>query len=297
MPTKKRVTVRNSETFRLKSKIVKDTFTIDVQLPPSYATSGRTYPTLYVTDGADCFDLSSGILHLLSLEDAVPEMIVVAIGYGVDNFDLVNNHRIRDYTPSQGIPVMPAGLPPAPPMGGEAPDFYGGGAPEFLAFIRSELIPRIETSYRANPEQRAYSGISLGGLFGAYVLFHEPDTFSRYLISSPSLWWGERVTLAYEQTYAQNHADLAARVYLSVGTWEEFHLASPGAPPPLRPLADWELEISGGFRMVSNLRELAAALNSRGYPSLKLLCREEEGGHTSSQPGAAAKGLMWLFQN
>jgi uncharacterized protein len=288
MTTKKRVTVRNSETFRMKSKYVKDTFKIDVQLPRSYATSDQTYPTVYFTDGDDAFDLASGILQMLAMDRAIPEMILVGIGYGADSFDMVNNHRNRDYPPTQTEVLTAPGVPAIPPI--------GGGAPDFLRFIRAELMPRIETSYRSNPAQRVFSGVSFGGLFGTYVLFHQPDTFSRYLISSPSLYWDNRVSLAFEQAYAQSNADLAARVYFSVGTWEEPNLLSPESSHPLRPLTDWELANFASAQQVTNMRALVACLRSRGYPNLRFTCREEEGGHTSSQPGAITKGLMWLFQ-
>jgi uncharacterized protein len=65
-----------------------------------------------------------------------------------------------------------------------------GGADKFLRVVKEEIIPFVDHSYRTN-QDRALAGHSFGGLFCAYVLFHHPDFFNRYLISSPSLDWDD----------------------------------------------------------------------------------------------------------
>ena len=68
-------------------------------------------------------------------------------------------------------------------------------------FITQELIPFIDTHFRADPKRRILSGMSLGGAFVVTSLFLEaPDTlyFSDYisakvLLSCPrSLRWSAR---------------------------------------------------------------------------------------------------------
>ena len=70
------------------------------------------------------------------------------------------------------------------------------------------------------------------------------------------------------------HDDLSARLYCTVGIQEEDEVA----------------------HMVSSLKAFTEALKGRKYPSLKIKYAEEEGYHTSSQPGAISKGLMYLFE-
>lgn len=274
MPKQKTpVTIRNSETFQINSVHVGDVFQISVQVPRSYGTTEQTYPVLYILDSDDAFDLLSGILHLhtMDIDEHFPEMILVGIGYGADVYEREKNHRDRDYPPTQAaFPLLATGSD-------SEKEVAGGGAKKLLRFIRKELIPKIETEYRADPAERLFAGISFGGLFGAYVLFHQTDTFNRYLLSSPSLWWDERITLEYEKLYAKKFTDLPVHLYLSAGRKEE-----------------GKAEIFQVCKMITNLKELAAALRGRNYPSLRMKYAIEQGGHTSSQPAALSKGLMYL---
>lgn len=263
------VRMHRTETFRMKSEIVGDEFQIFVQLPFSYSQTEQTYPTLYATDGDDSFTLISSLLHMALLEGSLPEMILVAIGYGTDLLDPANR---RDFD----LPTTKSAWPKMPGMEGEPPT-AGGGGENFLRFIREELIPHIEKTYRADPSNRAYSGVSFGGIFGAFALFTHPETFSKYILSSPALWWDERVTFTYEEQYAKAHTDLSARVFLSIGTEE--------APP----------EFDQFFHAVDNVIEFEKQLIGRKYPSLQLKFNHEEGGHTTSQPGALMKGLKYIF--
>lgn len=269
------VTIRNSETFPFTSAHVGDVFQISVQTPRSYGATDQSYPVLYILDSDDAFDLLSGILHLhtMGIDEPIPEMILVGIGYGADVYDREQNHRERDYPPTRAaFPVLSTD-PDSETL------VVGGGGKKFLRFIRKELIPKIETDYRADPAERLFAGISFGGLFGAYALFHQTDTFNRYLLSSPSLWWDERVTFEYEKQYAKKHTDLPVRLYLSVGSKEE-----------------GKAEIFQASKMITNLKELATALRGRNYPSLRMKHVKEEGCHTSSQPAALSKGLMYLLR-
>jgi predicted alpha/beta superfamily hydrolase len=123
-------------------------------------------------------------------------------------------------------------------------------------------------------------GISYGGLFGLYVLFHHPDTFNRYVIGSPAIHHDNRVTLAYESKYAASHDDLPARVFMSVGALEE--LDDPFIEP--------------SFRFVSNMRELAKILQERGYPGLHLTTHVfEDETHVSVVPATFSRGLRVVF--
>lgn len=98
-------------------------------------------------------------------------MIVVA---------LVNTRRSRDFTPTH----MASG----PYSEGS------GGASAFLRFMKEELIPEIESHYRASAE-RTLVGHSLGGLLTLSALFDQPELFSHYIAIDPSLFWDDRVLI------------------------------------------------------------------------------------------------------
>ena len=76
-----------------------------------------------------------------------------------------------------------------------------GGAANFLRFIREELQPFIDKEYPTIPSDRGYFGDSLGGLFGLYALFNEPETFNRYIIGSPSIWWDEKAIVKQAEKF------------------------------------------------------------------------------------------------
>jgi hypothetical protein len=125
---------------------------------------------------------------------------------------------------------------------------------EAIEFLQVDVIPFVESRYQTQPEQSGFFGDSYGGLFALYALFHAPETFSRYIVGSPSIWWDDRVTLEFEEAYAAGNDDLAAKVFMSVGLLEE--------DPDVPELVD--------AAMVTNIRELEALLRSREYPSLEI---------------------------
>ena len=86
-----------------------------------------------------------------------------------------------------------------------------------MAFLRDTVMPFIEHSYRASKTDRTFVGNSLGGLFGAYVLFTEPDLFANYILGSPSVWFDGKAILNTPFSKPQTKI----KVYLSVGEYEK----------------------------------------------------------------------------
>jgi pimeloyl-ACP methyl ester carboxylesterase len=50
-----------------------------------------------------------------------------------------------------------------------------GGGGKFLSFLKQELIPLIDQTYRADPNGRVLVGHSYGGLFALYALFERDE--------------------------------------------------------------------------------------------------------------------------
>lgn len=82
------------------------------------------------------------------------------------------------------------------------------------------MKPFIAARYRADPARSLFLGHSYGALLGAQILFTEPGLFSGYILGSPSLWYDRRHALKLETDYATRNADLPAKVYLYVGSFE-----------------------------------------------------------------------------
>ena len=150
----------------IESKVLDETRTMMVYLPPGYEISDRKYPVLYLLDGRAHFLHASGITHYLARLGNTPPMIVVAIA---------NIDRTRDFSPTHRD---------------ERPNT--GGAPAFLGFLDKELIPFIDQSYKTVPF-RILMGHSFGGTFATYCLYTKPDLFNAYISISPYLQWDENL--------------------------------------------------------------------------------------------------------
>lgn len=163
------------------SKVIKEQRPYLVYLPPSYKDTTYTpqrYPVLYLLDGDAHFHSVTGLLQILGTgvngTFVVPEMIVVAIP---------NTNRMRDLSPTQ----VTAGFDGKP----DTTLRITGGGPNFLSFMKNELIPRIDATYRTAP-YRVFVGHSLGGLMAFSALYTMPEVFNAYVAIDPSLWWDNR---------------------------------------------------------------------------------------------------------
>jgi uncharacterized protein len=185
-------------------------------------------------------------------------LFVVGIGYRLGGLEDTVAVRTRDLTPT-GDEQFAALFPEQSRM---------GGAGALLRFIRDELMPWVNSRYSTDPADTMYFGHSAGGLFGTYVLLTEPETFRRYAIGSPSLWWDNEVSFAYEQAYADTHTDLDAKVFFGVGANETHEgrrreAANYPADLPQKATA-WYID------MVADTQRMVTRLEQRGYPNLHI---------------------------
>ena len=247
------VTIANSEQFPLYSRHTRQEYKIYVRLPMDYSVSDTRYPVIYGMDADIGFSTGAEVTTLLAFGKEIPEMILVGVAYGAYPGQ-EGNKRTRDFTPTADSEY--------PGSGGAEPFFY---------FLRDELIPAIDSMYRTDPTDRTLSGASLSGLFSLYVLFQQPGTFSRYKISSPSVWWDDGVTFEFEREHARNHTDLQARVFISVGGAESTRKA-------------WG--------------DLVTTLENRGYESLQLTpLLLPDTTHRTACFLAGIKGVASLFKD
>jgi predicted alpha/beta superfamily hydrolase len=234
---------------RIQSRFVDQEFEIRVAVPVNLADGDERFPVMYLTDSSTTI-LFQDAATIMQLGGDVPRFISVGIGYPVKHGLGGMSLRTRDLTPTV---VENDDEPPMPIRGIPQPrGKANGGAPEFLRFIREELIPMIDANYPTIKGDRGFFGDSLGGLFALYALFNEPDTFNRYIIGSPSAWWDDEVILKQAEAFIASHDDLPARVYMAAGALEEV-----GAE-------------SVGFRMVTNMYRIEKMLQVAGLQGLDL---------------------------
>ncbi len=155
--------------FPLSSQATGRVYHIYVRLPQGYAEdTDKRYPVVYVLDGDSLFPIIAASHLFLTIDDGLPEAIVVGIAYG--SFDPGINKRGIDF------------MPPSPDLPAEK-----SGAPAFQNFLRDELLPTLEARYRADPSRRVLFGQSRGGSFVLYSAFADPDLFWGRIASSPAL--------------------------------------------------------------------------------------------------------------
>jgi uncharacterized protein len=178
--------------FDLKSEINGANYHIRVALPTNYNQSSEKYATIYVLDGPDIFEVVANRCKEISDKNGVANTLVISIDYGKD--------RSIDYTPTKVSTVT-------------------GGAPDYLKFIETQLIPKIEKDFRTvnNREGRVILGHSYGGLFGGYCFTMNNKVFGNYILLSPSFWFDKLVSLKMEKENRASNKDKKQLVFMGIG--------------------------------------------------------------------------------
>jgi predicted alpha/beta superfamily hydrolase len=273
-------TIPNTEVRSLASAVVDQGYRISIALPFDYQTTADRYPVLYLPDANAFFGSVVETVRMLQIFRKMPQLVIVGIGYPVNDFRGTQGLRVRDLTPTKDDAWLEA-IVKSP--GSDFAAAGTGSADHFLTFIRQELKPFIAANYRINPDDSTIFGYSFGGLFALYTLLHDPDTFQRYMICSPSIWWNPETVFAFEEKFASEHTDLPAKVFLSAGTIEETMTV------PVR---------EEQAKFVTHMQKMAAKLQNRSYSGLKLTQHVFEGeSHASGPPAALSWGLRVVYSD
>jgi uncharacterized protein len=234
--------------FSLQSTSNGATYAIKVGLPANYNPSAEKYATIYVLDGKEIFGFVANRCQEISDQYSQKNVLVVSIGYGKD--------RSIDYTPTKMSSVT-------------------GGAPQFLNFIETQLIPKMEQDYEADTARgsRVILGHSYGGLFGEYAFCVRNNVFGNYILLSPSLWFDNYIPLQMEKDSRANNKNVKQLVFMGIGQNEETD----------RMLAPFDTFYQSLHKYYSNTR-LAKNI-------------ENNAGHMSSRNPNIIKGLIYYFLN
>jgi uncharacterized protein len=264
----------NTQVRALHSQETGADYRLYIAAPADYKTSGKKYPVVYMLDADYAFALTRNIVQHYVERKQLPEMILVAIAYpgAAGDLAIYAENRKRDYTPAMGKVTVAGETGAVEPVA-------QGGAVRFRNFIANEVIPFMATNFPITAD-RTFIGHSYGGLFGSYVLLTEPELFRRYVIVSPSLWYGDRLIFNVERQTASTRRDLDRRIerhaFFAIGSAETSD--AMGAP------------------MVEQLKQFYRGLEARKDPALSLTLRiYPEETHASVFPGAVARGLLAIF--
>ena len=235
--------------FKLESRAVGRPFHVYVSLPEGYdAKASFAYPVIYLLDGDSLFPILAANHLFLTYDVDLPKAILVGVAYG--SFDPVTNKRGFDFS--------------APAADATSKQ---GGAPEFLSFLKSELLPEVEHRYRADPARRVLFGQSRGGYMVLYSAFVDPDLFWGRIASNPAFDPGRE--LFFSEAAASSRVDLG-------------------------------LVVTSGSHDMPELREAALDWfevwkDRDGAPWAIKTVTIEGGTHAANSPDSYRLGMIWLF--
>ena len=271
---------------------------------PLSTHADQRYPVIYVLDGKLNFAMVHAQCQLLSAMGQMPPAFVVGVAFAGDETFFAKDSalRQRDFTPNHGGSRESA----MRILNDQGDTVTSGGARAFLGFLRDELKPAIEAGYPVDAGDATIIGHSLSGLFPSWVLFHEPETFQRYVLVSPSWWWNDYEIWRWEDQYAKTHRDLPVKIFATAGGLETAvnHQAliqrmAAAAAPDIRRRFDDYIDLadkSGWPQMAEIIPEFQARLKAREYTGLDLTAVVLPEENHESIPGVAfSRGLRFVF--
>lgn len=211
--------------FSIASTFTGDTYDINILKPQDYS-GNKNYHLIFVADGA--IGLGEYLLGTNPKWKAeVPaNCIIIAISHR-GNW---KTKRARDFIPSDA--------------GGEKNEDFGN-ADKYYSFLKSELMPRINSMFK-NVGNKIFLGHSFSGLFALYSALQNENLFDHYYAISPSVWANYNKLLKIEEAIADKGIDLKANIDIIVGGLEVFN------------------------KVISSSKEFKDAITSRGYSNLVL---------------------------
>ncbi|TMP40135.1 esterase [Pseudoalteromonas citrea] len=201
--------IKKTHTLVIQSSKSDKTYDLYIRLPKGYHSGKKRYPVMVLNDTGYSIPTASGIVHLMEGRD-IEEVILVGISYAHDEDPLIS--RTRDYTPTF-VPNYKWGH-------SDEAQAQSGQSLKYIHFIKHDVLPLVEKTYRINPKKRIFVGHSYGGLLGNQILLTDPTLFQFYILGSPSLWYDDNVMFKLEQAYAKNHTHMKATVIMYSGTKE-----------------------------------------------------------------------------
>ncbi|MDQ2077991.1 alpha/beta hydrolase, partial [Marinimicrobium sp. ABcell2] len=254
---------RDTETINITSTESGQEYELYIKLPINYKTSTKAYPIAILQDIGVTSAVTENAVNLMAGKE-IEDLILVGMSYSKDVSPEIS--RTRDFTPTHAPNERGAHSLEA--------QAHSGAADEYIRFLGDQVIPLLSKEYRIKTNNKIFVGHSFGGLLGAYILLVNAELFDSYIISSPSLWYDERVMFRLEEGYSKQHTMMKAKVLLYIGQEESK---------------------SRRGNMVQDLLRYEKALKSRNYDGLDVKAVVLEGAdHSSAFPLLISNALKAL---
>lgn len=183
------------------SRVLNEQRKIKIYLPEEYKQGSNTkFDVVYLVDGETHFDDFLFIYKFAKNENFLPPLILIALP---NKYTSNGNMRDRDFLPEKTTDNLKA-----------------GGADNFIAFLKNELIPYINKKLPASGENSLF-GHSLGGFFTMYILLKEPGLFTNYYCSDPAFPWNNRQIISMAGNTFKNLKELNKTLWI-IGVQETY---------------------------------------------------------------------------
>lgn len=241
-----------SEKFDITSINTGTTYTMTVFYPDKQFPT-TPVPVVYVLDGFWWSDMAAGVISDLSGSGEIPKCLMVSLDYKKGDGVYARSTDLN--YPGDGVTGTP-----------EAPKFY--------AFLKSELLPKVQATYACDTTQRILFGHSLAGEFVLYSMLDNATNplFKKCIAASCSIGMGsDNYVFQKESEVATQISDLPVTLFIGSGTYVE---SSPAMH-----------------------QEFYKRIKARGYPNFKVgfgLYPEQHG--TDVYP-IFLNGIQFVFNN
>jgi predicted alpha/beta superfamily hydrolase len=258
--------------YDLTSRINGRGYRVLVGMPPGYDKE-KAYPVLYVLEGNVYFATATeAMARQAQFRNTIPAL-VIGIGYPSDDTAVSTVRRWLDLTPT-----------PSTDPNEKRPT---GGADDFLRMIDEEVKPLVASRYKIDVSRQALWGHSIGGLTVLRALLRRPESFSTYLISTPSIWWDEQVVLRDEAPFGKGMSAAGAGLRILVTSAGEEQYRGEDAK---------RLAEATRYGMIDKASELAARLGKINPDRLSVQRYLLEGEtHISVSHAALTRSLRFAF--
>lgn len=201
---------------------------------PDAPTPPAGFPLIVVLDGETYF--ASAARSAAAFARSGESVPVIVVGISAVSADSAETDRARmlDYTSAAPAELLPERVRrEAIPTGGVLP---------FVTYLTDTLLPQVARSLPIHSRCRILFGHSLAGLAVLESLAARPTSFSTFVASSPSVWWGRGAVLTrLRQLPARGESD-RPHVAITVGALEQPTARTPAAGSEMKP----------DFRMIDN---------------------------------------------
>ena len=190
----------SNEVITIPSQVLNQERQIYIHVPKQDSPNlTKTFPVLYLLDGENHFHIISAYIDYLSHYEIIPPIMVVGI---------ISKDRRKDLTPTKSTIDY----------SGKIDSTYNtsGGNERFFQFMQAELMPYIETNYKAG-SYKIFAGHSFGGITTINCMLTYPDMFNAYIAISPSLWWDSKYILKLVEKKLTKAVYLNKKFFYSVG--------------------------------------------------------------------------------